>query len=44
MEANPDVEIAVEVLPWADRNTKLVTARAAGALERTLDAARNVRF
>lgn len=28
---NPDVEIAVEVLPWADRNTKLTTALAAGA-------------
>lgn len=27
---NPDVEIAVEVLPWADRNTKLTTALAAG--------------
>ncbi len=28
---NPDVEITVEVLPWADRNTKLTTALAAGA-------------
>lgn len=28
---NPDVEVAVEVLPWADRNTKLTTALAAGA-------------
>jgi multiple sugar transport system substrate-binding protein len=28
---NPDVEVTVEVLPWADRNTKLVTALAAGA-------------
>ena len=27
----PDVEVAVEVLPWADRNTKLTTALAAGA-------------
>jgi len=28
---NPDVEVTVEVLPWADRNTKLTTALAAGA-------------
>ncbi|MDQ3655479.1 MAG: sugar ABC transporter substrate-binding protein, partial [Chloroflexota bacterium] len=27
----PEVEIAVEVLPWTDRNTKLTTALAAGA-------------
>ncbi len=29
--SNPDVEVTVEVLPWADRNTKLVTALSAGA-------------
>jgi multiple sugar transport system substrate-binding protein len=28
---NPDVEVTVEVLPWADRNTKLTTALAADA-------------
>lgn len=28
---NPDAEVTVEVLPWADRNTKLTTALAAGA-------------
>lgn len=28
---NPDVKIDVQVLPWADRNTKLTTALAAGA-------------
>jgi multiple sugar transport system substrate-binding protein len=27
----PNVEVKVEVLPWADRNTKLTTALAAGA-------------
>jgi multiple sugar transport system substrate-binding protein len=30
-EQYPDVEVTVEVLPWADRNTKLTTALAAGA-------------
>lgn len=28
---NPGVDVKVEVLPWADRNTKLTTALAAGA-------------